>query len=307
MILTRVEPSAFTWSSATGPAARVRRIASAATEADGRAPLNEAAELTLTHRGLEGGMLLLGEIEGADDDSADGGFAYLRGLAGPGSREVDLVVTPAARRRGLGGMLAAAALDAVPEGGLTAWSHGNHPAAARLAAVTGFEAVRELWLLRRPGTAPAPDRSTPAGCRIRPFRPGRDDAGFLAANAAAFASHPEQGALDQSGLDERKAAAWFDPAGFLVAERDGRLVGYHWTKVQPESTGEVYVIGVAPGEQGSGLGAALLSAGLEHLRSRGVAEVALYVEADNNPAIQLYERRGFTHAPADTDVMYARR
>jgi len=34
--------------------------------------------------------------------------------------------------------------------------------------------------------------------------------------------------------------------------------------------------------------------------------VILYVEADNAPAIAVYERLGFTHAPEDTHVQYAR-
>ena len=32
----------------------------------------------------------------------------------------------------------------------------------------------------------------------------------------------------------------------------------------------------------------------------------LYVESDNVPAVRLYEGLGFTHAPADTHVMYVR-
>jgi mycothiol synthase len=46
-------------------------------------------------------------------------------------------------------------------------------------------------------------------------------------------------------------------------------------------------------------------AGLDHLSSLGLAEVVLYVEAENTGAVRLYESFGFTHAPADTDVMYA--
>jgi mycothiol synthase len=70
--------------------------------------------------------------------------------------------------------------------------------------------------------------------------------------------------------------------------------------------GEVYVIGVAPSAQGTGLGRALLSAGLCHLRSRGLTQVLLYVEADNTPAVRMYERQGFTHDARDTDVQYLR-
>jgi mycothiol synthase len=68
----------------------------------------------------------------------------------------------------------------------------------------------------------------------------------------------------------------------------------------------VYVVGVAPQAQGTGLGKMLTLTGLHHLRSRGLGEVVLYVEADNAPAVAVYEGLGFRHADADTDVMYAR-
>ena len=314
MRITRLEPERFDWVLGDGGAAEVRRIAAAAQAADGREVLNEAAVLTLRHRGLGTGVLLLAEEgERGRPDAGALGFGYVHGLSGPGRPELDLVVAPDARRRGVGRALVDAVevvLQGIP---LTAWSHGDHPGAAALARRTGFRAVRELWLMRRPADAPLPPprpgTATPA---LRPFRPGADDDAFLALNAAAFASHPEQGALDHHGLVERTTQEWFDPEGFLLADlpSGAGLAGFHWTKVHPAAadgttTGEVYVIGVAPAAQGTGLGRHLLAAGLEHLHGRGVGEVVLYVEADNSAAIRLYESFGFSHAPRDTDVMYA--
>jgi mycothiol synthase len=79
-------------------------------------------------------------------------------------------------------------------------------------------------------------------------------------------------------------------------------VGFHWTKAEDE-LGEVYVVGVDPSEQGSGLGTALTARGLRHLWESGLRVVDLYVEGDNDPALAVYRRLGFTeHAK---DVLYA--
>ena len=68
--------------------------------------------------------------------------------------------------------------------------------------------------------------------------------------------------------------------------------------------GEVYVLGVDPAARGLQLGRALTLAGLRHLYDRGLRTVLLYIEADNEPALRLYEALGFTRWR--TDVMYAR-
>lgn len=271
--------------------ADVRRRCVAAGEHD---PLDEAASLLLKHHGLEAARLW---VTGGD------GFALVHG--GAADPAVDLAVAPDARGSGLGRSLAERSLAG--DGPVTAWSHGDHPAAARLAAAYGLERVRELWVMRRPASVPVPSVEEPDGIAVRSYRPEDADE-VVRVNAAAFAHHPEQGAMDRSGLAERMAEDWFDPAGLLVAEdqEGGGLLGFHWTKRHSPELGEVYVVGIDPAAQGRGLGRVLTAAGLAHLAGAGVEEVLLYVESDNTAARRLYEGLGFTHAAADTHVQYRR-
>jgi mycothiol synthase len=192
------------------------------------------------------------------------------------------------------------------------WAHGDLPAAARLAAGAGFARVRALYQMRRSLRVPVPEPRLPEGITLRAFVPGTDEDEWLAVNAAAFASHPEQGAWTRTELEHREAQPWFDPAGFFLAVRNGRVAGFHWTKIHGQRqdagagpdgrTGEVYVVGVHPREQGTGLGRALTLAGLAYLRAQEIPEVMLYVDGENTAAIRLYESLGFAHT--GTDVMY---
>lgn len=269
---------------------RLRQIADVAAEAeaaDRAAPIDEATWLALRNR---------------PDDIAwwvsDEGFALVIG------DDLSLAVRPTSRGRGVGRSLVEQAV-AEYDTDLRAWSHCDHPAAAKLAERHGFARVRELWVMRRPaGRAPG-TTTLPEGVVIRGYHQ-RDEEGLLRINAAAFASHPEQGAMTAEDLAERMGEPWFDPAGLLVAVRRGEMLGFHWTKQHSRSRGEVYVVGVDPAAQGLGLGKALTRAGLDHLHSRGVSEVELYVESDNAAAISIYSAMGFTHDPQDTHVMYRR-
>ncbi len=122
-----------------------------------------------------------------------------------------------------------------PEPHLLVWAHGQPSPVGVAARAHGYTDVRTLWQLRRPLTALAPVPASEA--TIRPFEVGRDEDAWLELNAAAFAYHEEQGSWTLADLTAREAEPWFDPAGFLLAEREGRLLGFHWTKVHPGGLG----------------------------------------------------------------------
>jgi mycothiol synthase len=225
------------------------------------------------------------------------GYAHLDLTAPDEGVGVELVVHPGHRHRGLGRALAGAALAVAP-GPVRAWAHGDHPSAAALAVDLGLSRARMLWQLRRPLDADLPTPALPDGVTVRAFRPGVDDAAWLAVNARAFVDHPEQGRFSQDDLRVRIAEPWFDPGGFLLAVESStdRLLGFHWTKIHGSGAGrigEVYVLGVDPAAHRGGLGRALTAAGLAHLREQGLSRVMLYVDESNTRAVALYERLGF--------------
>ena len=133
---------------------------------------------------------------------------------------------------------------------------------------------------------------------------------WLEVNNRAFRGHPEQGSWDLATIYERERQGWFDPDGFLLHERDGRLAGFCWTKVHEaeddeandassEQLGEIYVIAVDPDFQGHGLGRQLVLAGLASLCERGVSTGMLYVDRDNDAARKLYFSLGFSDDHTD--------
>ena len=168
--------------------------------------------------------------------------------------------------------------------------------AAVLADERRFRAERSLLQMRVGLPLDRAVRRPSDPISLRPFRPGIDDASWLAVNNAAFAGHPEQGNWDAPMLAQRLAEPWFSTADFLLFEEAGRLIGFCWTKVHAETRpqmGEIFVIGVDPAHHGKGLGRRLVVAGLDHLSTRNVGTGMLYVESTNEPAVAMYESLGF--------------
>jgi mycothiol synthase len=175
----------------------------------------------------------------------------------------------------------------------------------------GFVPERDLLQMRVPLPLPPEVVASARPVSTRPFQPGRDDAAWLAVNNAAFADHPEQGGWTLDDLHAHLNFDWFDPEGFLVADRlDGNgLLGSCWTKVDRTSDpvlGEIYVISVAPDLHSQGWGRALTVAGLEWMAKQGITVGMLYTTASNTAAVALYESLGFTVDHVDRSYLLTR-
>lgn len=280
------------------------RIVRRAEAVDGQPPFNDQALVDVR----AGSRTLIALVEPSDDEPGD----TIIGAAVLGQGELDLVLDPEWRGVGFGGAALTGLLgSASPH--LSAWSHGDHPAARALAESHGFDRVRRLLQLRMPlgdgdaspsASAPAPD-SGHGGVTVRSFDADTDAEAWVALNARIFAHHPEQGKMTLADLAARQDEDWFDADDFLLAvDERGELIGYNWLKVE-DDLGEIYVLGVSPDASGRGLGRTLTNAGLSRLRDRGVSTAALYVEADNEPAVRLYRSVGFTDHTID--VQYRRK
>lgn len=155
----------------------------------------------------------------------------------------------------------------------------------------GFVMSRDLLKLGRP--LPLSEASL---LETRAFCKGEDDAAWLEVNNAAFAQHREQGGWTQDRLEEHFDHDWFSFDDFLIHEIDGDIAGFCWTKVHAQETppeGEIYVIAAHPKHHGKGLGRELTLAGLAHLAAKDLTQAILYVDADNTPAVSLYDSLGF--------------
>ncbi len=278
---------------------------------DGLSPVSEHVFLHLRHGGDDQSLHFL-----LSQDNELIGYAHLDITDKVEGPITEIALAPQHRQQAIGTELISEIISATPSGDLRMWAHGDQAVAGAWAQAMGFRHIRTLWQMRRSLLAPLPPAVFTDDVELRTFRPGQDDKEWVAINALAFAHHGEQGDWTIEDLHRRIEEPWFSIPGFFIAEDRAtkKMLGFHWTKVHGlidelgsenhvhDAIGEVYVVGIDPNVQGKGLGKALTLAGLHHLRSRGLSQCMLYVDATNTSAIKLYEALGF--ARWDADVMY---
>ncbi len=105
----------------------------------------------------------------------------------------------------------------------------------------------------------------------------------------------------EAEMAQRRADVLSKNLPYLVAEREGRVVGFaygNWFK--PRAAYRYSVedsIYLAPDQQGQGVGKALLSALLTELEARGVRKVmAVIGDSANAGSVGLHRSLGFEHA-----------
>jgi mycothiol synthase len=280
-----------------GDIAAVSALLDVAEAVDAHRPLGEHQWLDLVQGGREGFAGLVAWEPGHDHP-----VAYAQVTRGPESWALEFVVDPHHRDRlaAIGAEVVGAALDVVAkEGGghVHMWVPKPTSAHDAIAEQAGLHRGRELLQMRRPLPVDDEHRGGAQPLAVRGFRPGQDEEAWLEVNNRAFRHHPEQGGWDLDTIRNREKQPWFDPAGFLLYEEDGRLAGFCWTKIhagEHPPLGEIYVIGTDPDFEGHGLGRRLVLAGLDWLAGKGLTVGMLYVDGANESAVHLYKKLGFT-------------
>jgi mycothiol synthase len=285
--LTRVDPGEF--------AQRHDAIAlldARVRAATGHEALGDAVWRDLAHPVADSAGFLLDErayVHVARGDRADD-RSWTAALVAPDT--TDPAVT--------GVLLEAAVSHATAHGGrrVTSWVFGAGDEDDGAFAAAGFRADRALYEMRVPLPLGAVTR-WPERFTVRTFEPGRDEESVLRVNNAAFGTHAEQGGWTLATLQAHMSDSWFDPTAFLLAFDADGLAGFNWLKwhertADEPARGEIYVIGVDPRAQGTGLGRALAIDGLTLVHRRGAPIGMLFVAAENTGAIALYTSLGFT-------------
>ena len=213
------------------------------------------------------------------------------GAAPPGHWAVEIAVDPSCRSPATyEPLIREGAASVPPDERYVVWAW--HDALQTALEQAGYTETRRLLRLECPLPVEATAPVTP-GVTIRAFEVDQDEAAWLRVNNAAFAGHPENGAVTLADLEERFRRPWFDPADLLMAWEGSELLGSCWTKHHPLGVGEIYIVGVSPQAQGRGLGRELVVRGLDHLYRTGSTTGMLYVDGDNKAAMWLYSDLGF--------------
>jgi mycothiol synthase len=156
--------------------------------------------------------------------------------------------------------------------------------------------MRHILKLHRSLLDPVPQTSSNFEITILNLATQKQE--WLELNNKIFVKHPDQGNWGMADLENRMAENWFDPEGFFIAMENKKMVGFCWMKihhdfVNQDPIGEIYVIGVDPEHKKTGLGKALAITGLNYLNCKSLKQAMLYVDADNAPALAMYQGLGF--------------
>jgi len=279
----------------------VLALIKSATDHDQIPPISDHILLHLRHGGDKSDSHLV-----ITENEKIIGYAHLDQtdlVAGPA---VELVVDVEHRQSGIGSELINEAIKICGKR-LRLWSHGDLPAASKLAIANNFIKVRtviqmivDLGEIKQVG-------QIDSAIMIRTFLPGLDSDNWLTLNNKAFTNHPEQGNWSINDLNLRLKEDWFDEKGFFIAEKDNQIIGATWTKIHGATShqhggeeshdhgaiGEIYITAVDPSYNRLGIGSVLTITALNYLKYQGLNQVILYVDEDNKAAINLYQSFGF--------------
>jgi RimJ/RimL family protein N-acetyltransferase len=176
----------------------------------------------------------------------------------------------------------------------------DHAETVWLATRAGFDFTDTRLTLRLEGPARVAAPALPAGVIVRPSE--RRDVPELKSIAASAHTHSRffydrcLPAADARRLFE----TWIERSCLheiadhvVVAEHDGRVVGYVTARIHPDGGGRIGLVGVDEQARGHGLGLAMAQTMLLWLEAQGCPVIDVVTQGRNIAARRIYERCGF--------------
>jgi mycothiol synthase len=226
------------------------------------------------------------------------GFAYVQGMPTEAARDAFARVHPDHHGRGIGSFLVAntepraRARPGIEPAAIHNFATTTDASARALLEAHGYRQVRVFWHLE-PMLGDDPDPAPIEGIVLRPMRAGeaRD---IHAVMVESFAEHWGDTTPPFDDWGRFMDRPGFDPGMVFIAVEREEIVGGVITTSAPDAAW-VRELAVRPAWRDRGIGTALLSSAFADLSRRGVAEVRLNVDAENQTgATRLYERAGMT-------------
>lgn len=206
-------------------------------------------------------------------------------------------VLPNHRRRGIGTLLMKQAFDRGEQlrvGTVQVSVQDSAAEAKSFLESLGFKYVRRYQRMRR-GSQPSADPANAPGAELSHLQEGDHQVLSVLQNAS-FATHFGFSPNDPDDIRHRLHLPGTSPEDVVTARKDGEVVAYCWTRVEEGEdglTGAVWMTGVLPSQQGTGLGRIILRAGLQHMLAQNVRYIELEVDEENGSARHLYTTEGF--------------
>ena len=208
-----------------------------------------------------------------------------------------LVVSPDARRKGIGRKLVATGVANQPQLEL-APPVGSIGSEQFLRAV-GFAPHHLLWQLIRQEGARVEEPEAPPGFVLRTYREG-DFACYHALLNRAFSDHPTPMHVSEERMRSVHERPDFDPTLIVLLtpeERPDDPIAFSFVRLRPNDEGTVKggigMLGVDRAYRNRGFGRLLLRWGIWRLQTAGCSTIELEVVNSNNRALPLYESEGF--------------
>lgn len=159
----------------------------------------------------------------------------------------------------------------------------------------GFQVVKNYWQMQWKKDE-APETVLPKGFTVRSFQLDRDEKDLTELQNLSFGENWGFSPNTVEQISARVRLQRGGPEGILLVIDNDRPAAYNWTFISSgdnQTTGFISMTGVHPDYRGKGLGTAVVTAGIEYLKSRNADQVELEVDSENTPARELYLKLGF--------------